>query len=178
MWIVKDRIKLKKYAILRRRGERAMCLPPFHTQRGQCILYSSVLSLSLSVFFLNSSILMATLSLSLSLSLCTFVFFLRPNPSDRMTEKSTRFDLSHISTAMFFSLVTLFFFLSYVFIPQLKLMSERKKKVTWLQSGASTSHSDVIKGSLLNNIIWSLPCNGSIVILWVTRTPGFNNRLH
>ena len=135
---MKDRIKLKKYAILRRRGERAMCLPPFHTQRGQCILYSSVLSLSLSVFFLNSSILMATLSLSLlfflslslSLSLCTFVFFLRPNPSNRMTEKSTRLDLSHITTAMFFFLVTLFFFLSYVFIPQLKLMSERKKKVT------------------------------------------------
>lgn len=160
-------------------------LAPFHTQRGQCISYSSVLfCLSLSLcFFFHSSIIMATLSLSLysfffSLCVCTFVFFLRPNPSNRMTEKSTRFDLSHISTAMFFSLVTLFFFLSYVFIPQLKLMSERKKKVTWLQSGASTSHSDVIKGSLLNNIIWSLPCNGSIVILWVTRTPGFNNRLH
>ena len=178
MWIVKDRIKLKKYAILRRRGERAMCLP-LSIHREVNVYYIPLFCLSLSLcFFLNSSILMATLSLSLSLSLCTFVFFLRPNPSDRMTEKSTRFDLSHISTAIFFSLVTLFFFLSYVFIPQLKLMSERKKKVTWLQSGASTSHSDVIKGSLLNNIIWSLPCNGSIVILWVTRTPGFNNRLH
>ena len=95
------------------------------------IIFLCSVSLSLSLFFFKLEYSNGdSLSLSLSLSLCTFVFFLRPNPSDRMTEKSTRFDLSHISTAMFFSLVTLFFFLSYVFIPQLKLMSERKKKVT------------------------------------------------